>query len=182
MKKSFIIRSLILCGIVLIAFSCIKKCDVDIEKPSDLKSIDWDGYNDVYTIFWNYFTTNCHGKGYPTGKTIKISGKISSFDYIRDYSTDSTYLHSFVLDDIHEYNDIFISEHLSRYNYTYPSIKVFCYSIADTLQKNLVSCDLTRIFYIKGELGTLILGGEEFGDCCFSVPCVYLTNIDDIYF
>jgi len=45
-------RSLLaICGVILLAFSCGKNCE--IKKPKNIKTIDWENYNDVYTVFWN---------------------------------------------------------------------------------------------------------------------------------
>ena len=76
MKKTFIIRLLILCGLALLCYSCKEKerCG-EIKKPKNLKPIDWDNYNDVYTVYWNFRTNDCSKAG-PTGKNVKVFGWI----------------------------------------------------------------------------------------------------------
>ncbi|MDR2569347.1 MAG: hypothetical protein LBD23_03485 [Oscillospiraceae bacterium] len=185
MKKiKTILVILFFCGVSLFACSCKQRtCDVDIEKPGDLKPIDWGEYNDVYTVFWNILKNDCRGSGYQTEDTVKVYGKISDLKYVQHYPGDSTYLHSFVLNDIHEYNDIFIFDHLrTKYGCPAPSVTIFCYHIADKLQKMLDSCDMMKECFIKGELGTIGIGSEGFDKCCFTVPSIYLCSIDDIYF
>ena len=187
MKNTVIIKMLSI--FAFFVFSCTPKCDIkNIMKPDDIQ-IDWENYNDVYNIFWHYFSNNCRGAGNLTSDIIKVHGKIdiSSFHFVRNYPDKSTYLHSFELIDEqeHEYNSIY--DYLyNRYDYRAFSVRVFCYNIADELQKKLESCDLTRKCYIKGEVSTGILGGgrsEGYNDdCCFTFPSVNLYNIDDIFF
>ena len=55
MKRSFSIKLLILCGVVLLCFSCKEQRCGEIKKPKNLKAIDWENYNDVHTVYWNYF-------------------------------------------------------------------------------------------------------------------------------
>ena len=43
---------------IFVFSSCDNLCK-KIEKPNDVKSIDWDNYNDVYDVYWN-FRSYCH--------------------------------------------------------------------------------------------------------------------------
>ena len=172
-----IIKILIICGAVtaLFVFSC-KKPNCKIEFPDDIKPIDWEGYNDVNAVFWNFHTSDCRGSGYPTGYIIKIYGKIdpSTFDYA------SSVFHSFFL--VCEQEHDFNFDYLNNYNYSAPSVKIFCHTIGDELQDKFASCAFTEICYIKGELSIGALGGDDYYDCCYTVPAVILHSIDDIYF
>ena len=48
-------KLLALCGLALLtfSFSCEKECKPRA-KPGDVKPIDWEGYNSVYDVVWNY--------------------------------------------------------------------------------------------------------------------------------
>jgi hypothetical protein len=165
-----------LCAVVLLAFSCGRDCEFDLVKPADIKPIDWEGYNDVYTVFWNILTDDCHGAGTLTGDIIKIYGKLdiseryggSFFSLIYEQEYDENNLYDFV----HK-----------KYDYpAAPSIHVSCLVGDDELQEKLASCDLTRRCYIKGEFAIGALTSDRPGDyCCFSVPKIYLKNINDKY-
>jgi len=178
-KNSRMKSWLAICCIILFAFSCTSKCEIDIEKPNDVMPIDWDNYNDVYTVFWNYLKNDCSGSGYPTGDMIKIYGIIDS-------NNTSVSNSGFVLKDEHEheYNDVF--DHLYRFGgYSAPLVAVSVFCSSSELQKMLASSELTRRCYIKGEISTRILTYDKRprpDKCCFSVLGIYLRNIDDIYF
>lgn len=181
MKK--IVFLVILCGTTLFAFfvfSCKQSCDIEIEKPNDVKPIDWNNYNDVYTVFWNIFKNDCIGSGYLTSDTIKVYGIIDELEY--DYYGG---FHSFLLISESKYEDNFIYDHLyNKYKYKVPSVNVYCYHITEELQSIIDSCDITKKkCYIKGELGTRIITHDApLARCCFTVPCVTLYSIYDIYF
>jgi len=174
---------IILCGIALITFSCKQPCGINIENPDEIEPIDWENYNDVYSVFWNYFKNNCHGAGYPTGKTIKVYGRIDSNSLkITSEGLNPHGLHSFILMDEHEheYNNIY-NYLYEKYSYSAPHVEVFCF-IPDEFQEKLTSTDLTRKCYIKGELGTSILKWDVDDECCFTTPNVRLYSTNDIYF
>ena len=169
MNREFLFL-VILC---IVTFSCKRKCDIIIEKPNNVKPIVWEDYNDAYDVFWNYFKNDCRGAGWPTGKTIKISGKIHLGS------------RRFVLmsEHEHEHNDIY-DHMLIKYDYPAPSIYVFCF-FSDELLKEIILkyADFKGKCYIKGEVATSLIGGEEGGDkCCFTVPNIRLYSIDDLYF
>lgn len=72
-KEKITMKKLILCFtiIVFVFVACNKECQ--IKYPKNLKSIDWENYNDVYTVYWNtvhlcFETVNLQSD------TIKISG------------------------------------------------------------------------------------------------------------
>ena len=50
----------------------------EIKKPKDLKPIDWENYNDVYTVYWNYFGY-CDDREFDTGDTVSVYGWKSNF-------------------------------------------------------------------------------------------------------
>jgi ABC-type oligopeptide transport system substrate-binding subunit len=70
MKK---INLLLILSFAAVLFAaCEKNC---IGKRSkDVKPIDWENYNDVSTVYWNYVSLYSERKQEDEGKTIKISG------------------------------------------------------------------------------------------------------------
>lgn len=171
----FVIKfTTIICLVAVFAFSCgIKRCEIVVEKPDDIKPLDRENYNDVFTVFWNYFR-NCPALVNPPPDTIKVFGTIDtgSFKYR------SSVLSNFRLMDENTECDYIL-------NYPFPSVGIDCYLISYELRKKLDSSDLKRKCYIKGLRAEGVVSEDEtgFGDkCCFVVPCVNLSSIDDIYF
>jgi len=64
-------KKIILCLTVLILLfpNCNKNCK--IKRPKDVKPIDWENYNSVYDVMWNYADYNVSSD---MGKTIKVCG------------------------------------------------------------------------------------------------------------
>jgi len=160
----------------MLVFSC-KRCDIEIKKPDDIKSIDLEDYNDVYTVFWNYLRI-CPGLVNPPEITIKIYGKIDdSFKFGLGY---------FELIDEREHEYYNIYDFLHEHGYpVVPSVRVFYRLIKDELREKLDSSDLNRKCYIKVILSDGIAANENehsSDGCCFVVPDATLSSIDDIYF
>jgi len=176
--KKIIFKLLALYLIVIFAFSCTQKCNIYIEKPNDLKGIDREGYNDVYNVFWHYFSNNCRGAGYPTGHIIKIYGRI-------DTTRTNRSGYSFKLVDIYERENNHNYDLLyNKYNYRAPSLRIFNhFSDELLLREKLANSDLTKIAYITGEIITIMLAHDGPSDnCCFVIPAIRIYSIDDIYF
>jgi hypothetical protein len=167
-----------LCAVVLLAFSCRPPCHIELEKPTDIKPIDWDGYNDAYTVFWNIVSDDFHSGGTSTGDTIMVYGKIDT--------TTLDYSNFFTLMSEQEYEHNVIYDYMREWHYTAPSIRVFCYPVADELREKLASCDLSRRYYVKGELGIAHIGGRDgwggADHCLFAAPDIHLYDVNDIYF
>ena len=51
---------LYLTALLLVFFACEKSCLE--KKPKDVKPIDWENYNDVYTAFWNTYSACSESK------------------------------------------------------------------------------------------------------------------------
>jgi hypothetical protein len=148
--------------------------------------IDWDNYNDVYNVFWNYFSDNCKGSGH-LGEIIKIYGKIdpNSFHFSQDSDTSRF---SFVLMTEHKYEDNDIYEYLNnRFNISGPSMVVLGSLATAELLEMLTLVNLIKRIYIKGKVRTDPLTGDPVGmlhrdPCCFAFPHIIFYSIDDIYF
>ena len=148
MKK--VILSII--AILLLFIACEKI-------PKDVKPIDWENYNDVYTVYWNCYSSCEKIKSEYEGKTIKISGwKIQSRD-------------AFALGD-----DAKCAE-----NFFVPSpsavVDIDCYfPEADAF---LDTCDLTKKCFIKGKIRFDML---KYSSSCSVKPKIEVMDINDIYF
>ena len=188
MNRFNFLKLLTICLVAVFVFSCTQKCDVYINRPSDLRAIDWNGYNAVLDVFWHYFSDNCRGAGWPTEDIIKVYGKIdpNSIHFEFDLYTQTHRLHSFELMDMYEREHNFIYDFLyNNYSYRAFSIRIFS-NFSDELQEKLANSDLTKISYITGRVSTGMLGGGRsegnFDGCCFVFPLIRIYSIDDIYF
>ena len=65
---------MIFTAILLLFATCKKSCLQ--KRPKDVKPIDWENYNDVYDVFWNYNTFCSETKEKDRGKEIMICGWI----------------------------------------------------------------------------------------------------------
>jgi len=156
MKKTFIIRLLILCGLALLCFSCKEKkpCG-EIKKPKDLKSIDWENYNDVYTVYWNYF-------GYCSD--IREFGRDG--DIVSVYGWKSNFYDLFYISAVPENNE--------RPNKV---IGIKWYS--EAIDAKVAAADLTKKCFVRGIVQLPCL--HEMG-CSVVEVVIFITNLDDIYF
>jgi len=149
MNKIF---KIILLFIALSGFACGSDCSID--KPKNLKPIDWEGWNDVYTVYWNTSMECSEASNNPIfGREINVNG----------------YVH---------FNGIY-----SNGTYDIPSLRdnkydVFIHWYDPLILNVLTEIDLTKKCYIKGKLSYSTIQTM----CCNVVPEVWIENIDDIYF
>jgi len=147
-------KKIILCltALLLLFVACEKI-------PKDVKPIDWENYNDVYTVYWNLRSSCKKIKSECDGRTIKISGW-------RVWSRDS-----FCLGDDAKCAEIFFvpSPRAVVYiDFNFPE----AYAFLDT-------CDLTKKCFIKGKIH---LSMDELSSRCYVEPKIEVTDINDIYF
>jgi len=154
--------------IVVLGIFFLIACRPEIEKPDDVLPIDWDNYNDVYTVYWNYRSKKCSTKTGTTGKTIKVSGWVLKNSIL----IHGGICHYFFLVD---YPDR-VPE--NRYGGSI-TIEVNTYYIGEEIKTMLDTCDFTKKCFIKGEL---MLGDMQEAPHCSIVPGIILHSIDDIYF
>ena len=168
MKK----RILCLTAILLLFTNCNEDCKENckeeapckIDRPKDIKPIDWENYNDVYSVFWNYRTLCSEIKEEDRGREIMVYGWVQP-----DWDGISVSASMFALKD--DRNDI-IQAHVE--------IKTSTDKLEyDLIQKKLDSCDLTKKCFIKGKLDFHCL---QIQGCSKSEPQMYLENVTDIYF
>jgi len=140
-------RKIILCfTALLLMFATCEKI------PKDVKPIDWENYNDVYTVYWNLYSSCEKIKSEYYGKTIKIAG------------WNIWYLDAFSLCDDTKDNAA-------------PFVAIECN--LPEFKTKLDTSDLTKKCFIKGNIH---LKKEKMPRGCRVFPVVKVTDINDIYF
>jgi hypothetical protein len=158
-------KRVILCLAIflLLLAACKKQCEIDY--PKDVKPVDWENYNDVHTVFWNYYTLCSETKEEDRGKEIMVSGWISQGRYKGSL---------FFVEDMSKINDD-NNNPLTTGNIPIDSRYLELQNILDT-------SDITKKCHVKGKL--------DF-DCLYimsrvceskSRPVINIENINDIYF
>jgi len=166
---------LYLTALLLLSVSCKPNCEPKI--PKGVKPIDWENYNDVYTVKWN-FTKECTNTNNDTGRDIKVFGWIFQ-------GTEDSYPpvdpEMFPLIDKKE--NIFAincSVGTSFYIRTgYFENHEDYINLIDSLKIKFATSDITKKCYVSGKLS-----GESFADnkCCWTDPVIIIDSVDDIYF
>ena len=143
-----------------------KRQETDLPPPP---SIDWDNYNDVFTIHRNYSDNRNNSDPSffwgDTEKTIKVAG------YIVHPGTN-----------LHEIDpDFFYFADCPNENYFSDviSIQAATPEVAEQLKIKFENRDLTGKCYITG---SLFLDFISVGDGCTIFPVVRINNVDDIIF
>jgi len=159
MKKIFIL----IIVLSIAGFSCNRKCGVD--KPKNIKPIDWENYNDVHTVKWNY-TDDCSDFTFhnDTGKTIKMYGWMF---HPMDVSPDLFCL---------------LSDSLLVEANNPKCAMVYVGGIREEwerLKEKFDTSDLTKKCYVTGSLE---FSNQSDNDCCLVTPSIGIMNADDIYF
>jgi len=180
MNRDIIKLLIIICGIVLLAFSCKKNCEIKI--PKGVKPIDWVNYNDVYTVFWNY-VKDCSETCNDVGRDIKVYGWIFQGPNYPDGKPLPVEPAHFVL--ISNEDDIFYWNCSTRGGACF-SVKVHSCETLDerkalieSVKNKFSSADITQKCYINGKLS---LDNLPTNRCCQTSPEIIIYNVDDIYF
>jgi len=147
--------------ILLLMFtSCKESC---LKKPKNLKSIDWENYNDVHTVFWNTYSYDNIGNS-SLKKEIMVYGWI--FHMKDAYYGDAT---DFIL--VNDYSDM--------YGYAPPVVNVEVRVFSSEVQALFDTCVLTKKCFVKGEL---LFNKLKMGRCTRLNPRIIIRDINDIYF
>ena len=148
-------------AILLLLSACEKSC---LEKrPKNVKPIDWENYNDVYTVYWNYRTLCSEIKTEDLGREIMLTGWVRL--------------------PLHNGEDYFslVSDVAEAGEYPgpvpTPNISIAMYS--DSIRYYLASCDLTKKCFIKGRLD---ISCHDLSGICESKAYPHLLNVGNIYF
>ena len=175
MMKKIILSFAVL---LLLFTNCQKPCPADcsceeettekpdpckIEYPKDIKPVDWENYNDVYTVYWNYRTVYAEVKEEDQEKEIMVYGWVFPYGAIGIGGTCT--------------NLYLISDKDSSPNQGNPRVEISASdSIARQLHPKLVTADLTKKCFVKGKLRLYK------GPYCWIKSQIWITNSDDIYF
>lgn len=147
--------------------SCLDFCN-PIERPKDLEPINWENYNDVYTVYWNYVFYNRPEKinDEDSGKEIMICGFATNFGIPSPSASGFT-----IIDNKNEsFPCIYIRPSFGDRD----SINQL-QTILDTGYLANIKC------YIKGTLYFENLT-PDMGECQTYQPIIIINNVDDIYF
>ena len=161
MKKIRFLLILYLTAILLLFAACEKSC---LEKrPKNVKSIDWENYNDVYTAFWNTYST------------ISESSNMRQRDIM---------VYGWVQPKYSEYGFTLVTgthdSDKSLRHVEKPHFDVYIRGSGMTpIREKLDTCDLTQKCYVKGKLNFNYI---KFGLCLIAIPEIIIENIDGIYF
>ena len=153
-----IIKLLTIWLVALFAFSCKEKCD----KPNDVKPVDWESFNDVYTVYWNFVTNDFNA--IPDGKTIKVCGWVNANPHV---SVGAGFL----------LYDKVVADHYDIY------LDVSSFSrddMDDKIQELFSNNDLKKKCYVRGKLHKSRSGNPH--SPCRYYPSIKLLDIDDFYF
>ncbi|MCQ2322458.1 MAG: hypothetical protein MJZ47_02425 [Bacteroidales bacterium] len=155
--------------------SCRKLCDGchnpncnETVKPADLKPINWDGWNDTYTIWYNCHRERTYDDADVrswAGDTIRCYGRISKYLY-DDYTSFS------------EVQNIYL-ECTSANKLEIDISMVMSGSGGDSLVRVLDSSSYSDTCFVKGLM--CAYGGDIMG-CYYLTPSIMLTSAKDIYF
>jgi len=159
-ERSKIMKRIILCltAILLLFVACQKSCIP--KRPKNLKSIDWENYNDVYTVVWNY-KNECRGTEKDEDKDIMVYGWIHNFNGI---STPQF--------DLCNNTDVKTPRIMITTFHDSPNEGLEILSKLDT-------CDLSKKCFI---IGKLFFYQESNNDCCWVYPIIFLNSANNIYF
>jgi len=180
MKNRIIIKLLAINAIFLMIFSCEKKCEIN--KPKGLKPIDWENYNDVYTVGFNcakYCSEISFMERFDTDslKKIKITGWI--FQGPGNPPEPINPAHFLLTNN---------KENIFGWNSSTKG-ETGCYirvsylgdykSLIDSLRLKFEATDVTMKCYVSGRL---MYHEIHSGHCCYAYPVIILYSANDIYF
>jgi len=160
-------KRIILCiiAILLLFASCDKGCK--IKRPKDIKPIDWENYNDVYTVYWNYRTVNFdinNKMEQDRGKDIMIYGWVRFGDFSNIY--------------VFGLRESFNSGITCAVGVPPIQIDSINY-LHEQVQAKLDTSDWTKKCFIKGKLSSI---SHPDNNCNWIEPHVIITDINNIYF
>ena len=155
-----------LTAIVLLFASCDKDCKMG--RPQDVKSVDWENYNDVYTVYWNYVFYNKPGKINEEDRDKEIMVCGFAYDW---RGLPSAGLGFYIADNTNEkYPCVYIPPLMGNRD----SILQL-----DSILKAGYLANMKC--YVKGKLDFRNLT-PDMGECQTYQPIITINNIDDIYF
>jgi len=161
-----VIQLIVIVLLSITGFSCKENCDIN--RPKNLKPIDWENYNDPYTVYWNGLK-NCSEPGFDDGTKIKVSG------WIRQCANVQIPINP----------DLFAlteEKYMSECNGakgTILHVRPYYSDFLDSL-KIILNTNLEKKCYINGILSYNSL--YDMGPCCHVTPEIIIYSVDDIKF
>lgn len=140
-----------------------ERCDI-IAVPDNVKPIDWEGYNDVSTVYWNN-TGDCLDFTIgSTGKTIKLYGRIVP---ITGYGPHPVVAFSLSSDSVYiaGSNPCLIEMRCGGDQFEF-------------LLAEYIAAEGKMRCYVTGDL---VINSVEEHRCCFAIPEIFVRSIDSIY-
>ena len=174
-------KRIILCftAIILLFTNCNNECKnwdcienpCKIDYPKDVRPIDWENYNDVYTVYWNNFSycedAEVIGR---TGKQIKVFGWIHNA-----FGDSEIRLDFFSL--INDYSEINAPNGSNT-----TTVYVGCFDVEESerIKKKFENnTDFSKKCFVQGEL---LISCLETSGCSKTAVRIVIENADDIYF
>ncbi len=149
--------------VVTLLYSCKRKIGgcaetcYDIEKPANLKPIDWNGWNDAYTVYFNFYDNEEDACYDHNGDTIMCYGHLPESWHVSPYGV-------FYLEVTGSSNNLKIK---------------FNDNNIDSLTCLLNNSSHSDTCFVKG---VLKLCGYDIQCCIVVDPCIFVNKIEDIYF
>jgi len=165
-------NKLVFCfSILLLLFvSCKKDCKdnpCEIDRPNDVKPIDWDNYNSVYDVYWNYGATEKWSDD--MGKKIKLYGWIHQG---KEGWCPPVNPLNFRL--IYKENNIFEIDGALIGESIYVRYYGHNIDFTDSVYTIFATSDITKKCYITGTLSFFTTPDM---DCNWVNPTIFFTNI-----
>ena len=169
-------KRIILCltALLLLFAACEKGCK--IKYPKDVKPIDWENYNAVYDVFWNYITLCKEANEEDYGKDIMVCGWV-----FQGIEKNPFYNISRAFAIISDEEDIFFGNFSTNGTgfYVHPNYGDSNQNLIDSLKIKFDTTDITKKCFIKGKLSFDCLHTEK---CSRAVPEIILEDINNINF
>jgi len=146
-----------------------------VNRPENLKPIDWENYNDVYTVHWTYYRRNDIDDPWvfeDDEKPIRVHGWVAPDGF--DIGLDLGPSHFILIGD--ESND-----HIPFI----PVLIIGGSEIVDSIKEKIATADLTKKSYVRGKLCThtaVCITTRPWGCRCIVHPRIRIYSADDIYF
>ena len=138
--------------------------------PKSFSPIDWDNYNDVYTIYWNYEIDNSILERGPTGKILKAEGWVVPINWQEEIKP-----YYFKLIDV-PYKQI--QTQMDWYERYTVYVRTATPKVGEQLRIKIENSDLSKKCYITGDLVIEFMDGAWNG----YTPIIEITNADNVIF
>jgi len=145
---------------IVLYFTTLLLLFASCEKKPKVKPIDWENYNDVYTVVWNY-KNKCRKAEKDKNKNIMASGWIQGYYNVG---------HDFYLSDKPDMKELRIVITLLPDDSINKALEI---------ASKLDTCDLSKKCFIKGEL---LFYNKADNSRCATDPIIYLHDVNNIYF